>query len=420
MVWRMKCHKIGIIGGGASGLMAAVSAARTCPDVVILEKKDRVGKKILATGNGKCNLTNLDFDREHPEQYYRGGNPERLASVFSRFSEKDAIKRFGEMGVLVTSRNGYIYPLSQQAAAVLDAFRFEAERLGVQTETECSVTKILPLRKGGFEVQTAGEAWRFERLILACGTPAGEKAGEGTDGYRFAAGLGHTVNGPWPALVQLICAGSFWKGLAGVRTDAQIRLFVEGKKGEKSWTERGELQLTDYGISGIPVFQFSRYASMGLARGARVRAVIDFLPDMEDELWDKIRDDRLQRMSGRTMEVVFGGMVNKKIIQTLWKFCDLKPQDVLDRTTEKKVRRMFEQMRNFEVTVCEAKPFTNAQVCAGGVPLREVTDEMESIFVPGLYLAGELLDVDGRCGGYNLQWAWSSGYLAGVSAAKLR
>lgn len=416
----MKRKKIGIIGGGASGLMAAVAAAENLSgyqneDIIIFEKKDRIGKKILATGNGKCNVTNLEFSIKEPDLFYRGGKPEQLSEIFSCFSEKDTIRKFEQMGVLLMSRNGYIYPLSQQASTILDAFRFELDRLGVCVETECAISEIRR-KKSGFELYSDKGSWFVDRLILACGTPAGEKQGEGLDGYRMAASLGHTVQGPWPALVQLRCEGNFWKGLAGVRTDADICLIVDGKKGEKRWCERGELQLTDYGISGIPVFQLSRYASMGLDRGAKVRAVIDFMPEIKD--WKGFVQNRIKNFYGRSMEVLFGGLVNKKIIQVLLKLCGLKLQDLLDHSSEKRAGDVFSLLKSFEVIICAANPFSSAQVCAGGIPLREVSVRMESLRMEGMYLTGELLDVDGRCGGYNLQWAWSSGYLAGRDAAR--
>lgn len=452
---------IGIIGGGASGLMAAVSAALAAAGqlveaaaqpgeayrqsggrrekgvqgrirIVILEKKDRVGKKILATGNGRCNLTNLDFDLEHLDRYYRGGDVERLAGYFERFGVKEALELFDSMGMLVMDRNGYVYPRSQQAATVLDVLRFELERLGVELKTECGITKIEALEggKGGFLVRMGKESLFFHKLILSCGGPAGERQG-GMDGFQYAADLGHHVTPLFPALVQLRCKGDFWKSLAGVRTEAALEMEVaekrdrpvgEGRTGNcqaRLYRERGEVQLTDYGISGIPVFQLSRYAAQALAQGGDVRVRLDFLPEyLEGREWKDWCQRRIGTYEGRPVEELFAGLVNKKILQTLMRLHGLKAETVLGSGERQAVWAVLMKLRSFPLRVSAANPFVNAQVCAGGVPLRQVTGEMESRVCPGLYLAGELLDVDGICGGYNLQWAWTSGYLAGRAAAR--
>ena len=180
-------------------------------------------------------------------------------------------------------------------------------------------------------------------------------------------------------------------------------------------SEEGELQLTDYGISGIPVFQLSRHASFALAAGRRVRAQIDFLPSFagKEEEYRKLAEERISAFRGRPLEMLFCGLVNKKIILTLLKRNGLRPQDTVEERNREEIRRVFSDLRDFPVRVKSVNPFGSAQVCAGGVPLSEVTDRMESVKHPGLYFAGELLNVDGRCGGYNLQWAWTSGFLAG-------
>ena len=424
----MNRKKTGIIGGGASGLMAAAAAGRNgreTEEIVILEKKERIGKKILVTGNGKCNLTNLDFSMERIGTYYNGADPERLRRIFSRFSEKDTLSFFSGLGMLTQSKNGYVYPLSGQASTVLDTLRFELERLGVRILTECRIREIEPRGKKGSPGHKSVGPLFFDRLILACGSPAGEKAGSGMDGYTYAASFGHTVIPPRPALTALRCDGDFWKGLAGVRCDASVQLFIgpgkngHGKNKRKDplfrREERGELQLTDYGIPGIPVFQLSRHASFALADGKEIWARIDFLPSFSTQkgAYEKMTAHRIRACQGRSLEVLFCGLVNKKIIQTLLKRNGLRLSDSVCRERENAIQQVFEELRSFSVRVVGTNPFPNAQVCAGGIPLDEVTDQLESKKYPGLYLAGELLHVDGICGGYNLQWAWTSGTLAG-------
>lgn len=420
----MRRREIGIIGGGASGLMAAISAAQadssgSCK-ITVLEKKDRVGKKLLATGNGKCNLTNLSFSVENPQQYYRSQNPEALSGLFAQFGVQDTLKQFRRMGMLVMDRNGYVYPLSQQAATVLDTLRFTLEEQETEVVTDCAVEKITVSPKGRdteFLVRAGGEDWLFGKLILACGSIAGEKNAD-FGGYALAKALGHTILKPLPALVQLRCAGSFWKGLAGVRCDARIQLLISGRGTNESYEEQGELQLTDYGISGIPVFQLSRFAAAALDAGRQVKASIDFLPGFRDNeaLWQELVEEKCTSCRQRSMEVLFGGLVNKKIIQTAVKLCGLSMGDRAERKNLPAIRKVFALLRSFEVQVTDTNPFANAQVCAGGVPLTEVDGHLESRICPGLYLAGELLDADGRCGGYNLQWAWTTGYIAGKDA----
>ena len=419
----MNRRRTGIIGGGAAGMMAAIAAAderNGAPDeVVILEKKERIGKKILVTGNGKCNLTNLSFSMEKIGEYYHGAPPERLRPLFSRFSAKDTIRFFEHLGMLTTSRDGYIYPLSGQASTVLDTLRFELERLKVRVMTECWIETIRPQKGGGWLVRTPEEDLRFDRLILACGSPAGQKPGEGMDGYAFASALGHRVNPPVPALAALRCEGDLWKSLAGVRCSAYIRLFTrqKGKRNApvREYAEEGELQLTDYGISGIPVFQLSRHAALSLAQGGQVWGQIDFLPSFsgKKEAYAALMQRRISACTGRSLEVLFCGLANRKILLSLFKKNGLKPQDPVDGKHLEAIRQVFSDLRCFPVRIRQVNPFSGAQVCAGGVAFDEVTDRLESRKHPGLFFAGELLDVDARCGGYNLQWAWTSGFIAG-------
>lgn len=413
-------------------MAAAIAACRNRKtagrEIVILEKKDRIGKKILVTGNGKCNLTNLSFSSAHPEDYYRGENTEKLRTMFEHFGPEDTLLFFRRMGMLTMEKNGYVYPLSQQASTVLDTLRFELERLQVETVVNCRIINMKRFKNGEYEVKsirTDGESekeeiWHFEKLILACGSPAGQKTGEGSDGYAYARAFGHRILEPMPALVQLRCGGDFWKQLAGVRTGASVTLTVR-RKGKPPFVcrEQGELQLTDYGISGIPVFQLSRYASCALAAGGRVQAEIDFLPDFENrpEEWNRWIRERLTACTGRSMEELFCGLIHKKIIQVLQKQWDLRTSDRVSDQNRDRILGVFQALRGWKVEVTAANPLSSAQVCAGGVPFSQVSDRLESVLCPGLYFCGELLDTDGRCGGYNLQWAWTSGHIAGEAAA---
>ena len=404
-----------IIGGGAAGLMAAITAAENGAGVTILEHMPRVGKKILSTGNGKCNLTNLDM---RPD-CYRCGTADFPMTAIGRFSAADTVSFFRRLGVVVTDRNGYVYPASGQAQTVLDALREKAESLGIRIVTECRPETVE--RDGtGFCVRTSCGAFQGDFLILAAGSKAAPATGSDGSGYDLAASLGHKIVKPLPALVQLKCRGDFFRSIAGVRTEAEVSLYTAGKHGELGdllASDRGELQLTDYGISGIPVFQVSRYASEALDRKKRVLAVLDFFPSLKDEELFLLLKEQRMYLSDRKAEGFLNGIFHKKLAALFLKAAGIRGEEMAGRLSDKKLLAAAELIKRTVVEVTAANSFDKAQVCMGGVRVKDVDPcTMESRLVPGLYFAGEILDVDGICGGYNLQWAWSSGYAAGASA----
>ena len=404
-----------IIGGGAAGLMAAITAAENGAGVTILEHMPRVGKKILSTGNGKCNLTNLDM---RPD-CYRCGTADFPMTAIGRFSAADTVSFFRRLGVVVTDRNGYVYPASGQAQTVLDALREKAESLEIRIVTECRPETVE--RDGtGFCVRTSCGAFRGDFLTLAAGSKAAPSTGSDGSGYDLAASLGHKIVKPLPALVQLKCRGDFFRSIAGVRTEAEVSLYTAGKHGELGdllASDRGELQLTDYGISGIPVFQVSRYASEALDRKKRVLAVLDFFPSLKDEELFLLLKEQRMYLSDRKAEGFLNGIFHKKLAALFLKAAGIRGEEMAGRLSDKKLLAAAELIKRTVVEVTAANSFDKAQVCMGGVRVKDVDPcTMESRLVPGLYFAGEILDVDGICGGYNLQWAWSSGYAAGASA----
>lgn len=403
---------VGVIGGGAAGMTAAIAAAEQGAKVTILEANDRLGKKILSTGNGKCNLGN---EKLGTEEYYTG-EPALLERLLGRFSTDDTVDFFQRLGLLVKSRNGGLYPVSEQASSVLDVLRFEVSALGVEVVTGCRAERIeRDEGSGRIQVQGAGKEFSFDSVILACGGRAAPKTGSDGSGYRMAERLGHSLVPTVPALVQLKCREDFFKSIAGVRAEAELTMM---EKGECTVRERGELQLTDYGISGIPVFQMSRQVNYRLLGEREVEIVIDFLPDYPPDAYERLYIGRMLLQGQRTVEEFFAGMLNKKLMLLFIRLAGLKPTEEIDSADREKVKRVFELCRKFTVHVTGHNGYENAQVCAGGVPLSEVTERLESVKTPGVYFAGELLDVDGRCGGYNLQWAWTSGWLAGMAAAE--
>lgn len=400
-----------IIGGGASGLMAAITAAREGAQVTILEHMDRVGKKILATGNGRCNMTNLSMR----EECYRSEQKRFPMKVIDQFSVWDTLTFFDEIGIITKSKGGYIYPNSEQASAVLDTLRLEAEAQGVHIVTSCEIYTITKQKKE-FRVKTSQGVFCSERLILATGSKAAPVTGSDGSGYVLAEAFGHRIIRPLPALVQLRCEGKQFKQLAGIRCEAVLQLLADGKVLAH---EEGELQLTDYGISGIPTFQLSRFASVALAEGRKVTVKIDFLPSKSMSDTESFLLKRAERMSKRSTSDFLTGVLNKKLAGVLLKQSGIPFEVPISEVKQEALKKLAKQIKSMEVTVTATNSFEQAQVCCGGVDTREVRAEtMESKLVSGLYLIGELLDVDGICGGYNLQWAWSTGAIAGKCAGR--
>ncbi|MBQ6807345.1 MAG: aminoacetone oxidase family FAD-binding enzyme [Lachnospiraceae bacterium] len=401
--------KIAVIGGGAAGMMAAIQAARAGAKVELYERNDRVGKKILATGNGKCNFSNTDMS----SQAYYGSAVSMYDKLFPLFNVEKTVDFFRKEGMLIKDRNGYLYPASEQAATVLDILRFALEKEKVQVYTDCKVEAIKPVK--GEQLQVGKEV--YDAVILACGGKAAPKTGSDGNGFKLATALGHHVTELVPALVQLRCKEDFFKGVAGVRTGAELTLFIDGQ--ERSCVQ-GELQLTDYGISGIPVFQFSREAAYALMNKKKVTVSINFLPqfDKNDEKeYGQFWQERWNRQKEQNLEQFLTGVANKKVNQLIIKLSSCKPLDKVAELSRSKREKIESLYRALTVTVQATNGFDQAQVSAGGVVAKELTDTLESKLIPHLYFAGEMIDMDGICGGYNLQWAWTSGTIAGCAAA---
>lgn len=402
---------VGIIGGGAAGMMAAISAARQGASVTILEGNDRLGKKLLATGNGKCNLGNSMLN---VEKYYTE-HPQKLEDFFYKFGVDDTISFFQGIGLMLKDKNDYLYPACEQASAVLDVLRYEIAALGIRLVTGCKVQQVLlGQKKSLITVKSGDKTFDFDRVIIACGGKAAPRTGSDGSGLDLAKQMGHSIRPTVPALVQLKCSEAYLKAVSGVRADARIRVITDGGC---IADERGELQLTDYGISGIPVFQLSRQINYILREQKEVEITIDFLPEYTPEEYTLLQTGRKLLMSDRTVEEFFTGMLHKKLMLQFIKMAGLKPNEQVEAADGEKIAKVYVLCREWTLHINGHNSYENAQVCAGGVPLDEVTEYFESKKVSGIYFAGEILDVDGRCGGYNLQWAWTSGFLAGKAAA---
>ncbi len=401
---------VAVIGGGASGMMAAVTAASGGAHVILLEHKDRIGKKILSTGNGRCNFTNT-----HQEPIcYHSEDPLFPWEVVERFNAQAVISFFLQMGVYSKNRNGYIYPNSDQASAVLDAFRMELDRLKVEIRTGIECREIRPGKKG-FTILTDQEPVRADRVILCAGSKAAPATGSDGSGYDLAKKLGHRILPVLPALTALKCEEKFFKSIAGVRANGSVSIWSDGECIAK---DTGEIQLTDYGISGIPVFQVSRYASQLLYEKKETDAVLDFMPDFTKAQTNAFLRARAQTRPDKSAEMFLIGLFHKKLCDLWIRLSKIPRQRKAGELTGDEIACLTDLIKDFRVRIRETNSYDKAQVCCGGIDTREVDPEtLESVYVPGLYFAGEILDVDGMCGGYNLTFAWASGYAAGRSAA---
>lgn len=407
----MRQIDVAVIGGGASGLTAAIAATRRGAKTVIIEHMDRVGKKLLATGNGKCNYTN----EAQGIPYYRGENPAFVMSVFRQFGFSDTVAFFREMGIEPKVKNGYYYPASGQASSVLDVLRMEAAFWDVEIWTSCEL-KELHRQDGCFVLLTSREVLEAKSVVFATGLLAAPKTGSDGSALPYIEKLGHRVIDIVPALVQLQGKQSFFKTLAGIRAEISIKIYIEGIEAGR---ENGELQLTDFGISGIPVFQLSRFATRALKQKKEVWAVLDFLPQLHAKEAQQLLERRFYEYAhGKRAGEAMIGLFHKKLSEVLLKEAGIDLQLPAECVSARQLRRLSEQIKRFRVDIIGSKGFSQAQVCAGGVDTGEIEGEsMMSKLVPGVFFAGEVVDIDGACGGYNLQWAWSSGQVAGSHAA---
>ncbi|MCI8417434.1 MAG: NAD(P)/FAD-dependent oxidoreductase [Lachnospiraceae bacterium] len=397
-----------IIGGGASGLMAAIMAAGEGAKVTVLERESQVGKKLLVTGNGRCNLSN----RNQQLSNYRCEKPEFVARALGVFGQTETQEFFQQLGIYLKDKNGYLYPYSQQATAVADVLRMEAVERGVKLSCNTSIQGI-EKKEGRFLVKTPGWTYEGEALLLACGSLAHGGSG---DGYVYAKQFGHEVTPVLPALVQLK-ASRDWPGqLAGIRMDARVSLLV----GEELLAEdTGEVQFLSYGISGIPVFQVSRYGARALAQKSQVEVRLHLLPSFSREELEAFLAKRVEGKGTRAVEPWLLGLFPQKLIPVLLKRAGISKGQRARELTRQDLGRLAEEISQFRVPIVGTNGYSQAQICTGGIGLAQVKPEtMESSLVSGLYFAGEILDVDGACGGYNLQWAWTSGCLAGRGAAR--
>ena len=406
----MKQLKIAVIGGGASGMMAAISAGKAGASVTVFEASKRIGNKILMTGNGKCNFSNLMVD----DTCYYSKDREFVRKIMKQFSPNATKSFFEEAGMLVKNKNGYLYPQGEQASIVLDILRLKLKEYGICVYTECRISKIQNQNNCFVIEADNGKQYVFDRVIIATGGRSYPKTGSDGNGYKLAKKLGHSIMPTVPALVQLCGVDNFYNIVAGVRSEGVVTLYIDGELARK---ERGEIQFTDYGISGIPVFQISRMAAYGLFEKRQVVICVDVLPEYEKDKIKEFVKSRVLLHKNNTLEEFMCGFANKKLCLLAMKLMNKKSDSKVCTMSEEELLQIVLKLKNIEFHITDTKGYETAQVTAGGVNVAELNNDLSSKVVKGLYFTGEIIDVDGICGGYNLQWAFATGYIAGCAAA---
>lgn len=407
-----------IVGGGASGLMAAIAAARRGARVSVLERMQRVGKKILATGNGRCNISNLRPELEH----YHGA-PRFALEVIGRFGPEETLRLFEELGLaLRVEEDGKVFPATDQATAVLDLMRDELERLGVETVCEAAAQRVY--REGGRWAcaTTEGQTFTADRVIVAAGGKSSPNLGSNGAGFKIAEGLGHRIVTPAPALVQLRIDAPYLKQTQGVRVQGAAEAWVDGERQRRT---EGEILFTDYGLSGIPIMDLSRIVSEAGERYKaetvrKVSILIDMFPSMSAEELAAALERRIQARPERTAEFMLVGLLHKRVIPVLLRAAGIEDLHIpCGNLKPEQIHALAGRMKAWRMPSPGTQSWMFSQVTAGGVDVKQIDRRtLESKLAPGVFFCGEVLDVDGDCGGYNLQWAWSSGWVAGTHAAQ--
>ncbi len=399
---------IGIIGGGASGMAAALAAAEN-PNVqvLLLERQARLGRKLGATGNGRCNLSNLHANVGG----YHGEDPSFSEYARKLFPAEETLSWFRSLGLLtVVEKSGRVYPYSDQANSVVDVLRFALEKPNIQVLTGFEVTKVKK-KDRGFLVESAEESRECDRLIVACGGLAGTKLGGTMSGYQILRTFGHKSTRLRPALVQLKANWSGAAALKGVRANCVAQILRDGEVFNES---EGEIQFTEYGVSGPVIFEISRDVCQG--KGEWV-CKLDMLPQITGQAL--LEELKRRRSTGLTGDDLLTGILHNRLGRVLCKAAGVRGTEKVSALDGDTLRGVCRLVKALEIPLTEPMGMDSAQVTAGGILTRDFDPTtMESKRVSGLYACGEVLDIDGDCGGYNLQWAWSSGRLAGISAGK--
>ena len=396
--------KIIIIGAGASGMISAINAKNDNNEVILLEKNSDCGKKILATGNGRCNYYNEDQDINH---YHSTSN--NISEFITEERINEILPFFTSLGIYPDIKDGYYYPKSNQAISIRNALELECINKGVKIIKNEDVLEVK--KEDRFIVKTNNNKYDSDILVIAAGSKASPKTGSDGKGYEFAKSFGHTIIKPLPGLVQLISNDKLCEA-SGVRVKVKLKL-IENDNFIKE--EIGELQITDYGISGIVAMQLSSFISRGLDENKKEEIIINFLPGVN--IKDFI-EDLSEKLSNRTISELLDPLINYKLVNAILKISNISKDEYYNNLSTKQKEDLINNLENYKITIEDTKGFDNAQICTGGISLLELNSDFESKLVNDLYFTGEIIDINGDCGGYNLSFAWLSGITVGNTIKK--
>ncbi len=392
--------EVAIVGAGASGLVAALSVARRGKRVVVFEKNSKIGKKLLATGNGRCNISNKSVEKSN----FHSNNPGFVESVLGQFSTSACRDFFEELGIeFKEGQKGRLYPMSLKSSSVVDLLVYECKRVGVEFRLSSEVKRVKKIGES-FYLFIEDEKIQAKVVLLATGSLA---FGGSSSGYEFAKEFGHKVLPIFPSLVQLVCKENL-KEISGVKVEALVEVCSEPK--ESSF---GDLLFTNYGVSGSVILDVSRIVSLHVSRGESIKLKIDLFSELSKEALKNRLKNRLKFANQKSVELWLDGFLNPKLA----KFFAKKVSKIrADELNQRDLTKLAYELKNMEMLAIETKGFKSAEVCAGGIDTKAVNSKtMESKLVKGLYFSGEILDVDGDCGGYNLHFAWASGFVSANS-----
>ena len=402
MVIEMK--EVVVIGGGASGLTAAITAARNGKAVTLIERNNKCGKKILITGNGRCNFWNTDNDLSH----FHTSTPNLLKEFITEERKNSILIFFNSLGLAYKIKNGYYYPFSNQSFTINNALILECKKLNVEIITDITVEKII--KKEHFIINPDKEKIKAKNIIIATGSKASPKTGSDGLGYELAKSFNHSIITPLPSLVQLKAKEDYLKNWSGIRTDVKLDLLIENKH-IKSVT--GEIQLTNYGISGICVFNLSGESAKALKQNKKVTININFIPFTQNP-HEYLNE--LNKTCHKNISELLEGILHYKLVDIILKKANIPRKLLFKNLSSKELNQLVIALTSFQINITDTNTFDHAQTCSGGIPLTEINPQtLESLKTKHLYFVGEIIDIDGDCGGYNLGWAWMSAITAGKS-----
>ena len=403
-------REIIVIGAGSSGLVTAIVSARRGKKVLILEKNNKVGKKLLATGNGKCNITN---QRPTLERFY-SSNPQFIREVFEGYSYQTIKQFFKSIGLeLIEAKEGKVFPMSLQASSVVELLVAECEQLGVKIDCEVEVEQVTRVGER-YEIRHNRGVEMAKKLVIATGHLSAPQLGGVDVGVSFAKRLGHSIVKPFPTLVQLTSPMKRLERMAGVKVESRVTLRTEGGK---TIQKQGDVLFTSYGISGLAILDISRFVMVELLKKKNVMLTIDLMPKMSQEQLLALMRKSLVKKSSKPLTIWLQGFINKKLILPILESLKLQDETVGSLFSNvKNLELIVSKIKNFKFEVNGSRGYKGAEVATGGVNTKEINPKtMESKKHKGLYFTGEVLDVDGDRGGFNLHFAWVCGLRAGWS-----